>query len=278
MKGTRLVKMSGAGNDFLMLGPEEARRIPPNVTGWVRRICRRGLSVGADGVVFVDPLEADRLRVTFHNPDGSAAFCGNGTRCAARFAHLRGWVGQRMVLDTAAGKVRAEILGQQVQLNLPPPHDRGTAELEVAGEGLRGRFVEAGVPHFVVFVTSPATAPLERWGPAVRHHARFAPAGTNVDDAGIRPDGQIALRTWERGVEGETLACGSGAVAAAFVARLDGGPASRGIVPASGVPLEIRLPGPPRSPEEVVMTGDARMVFEATVSPEASSGFPVDQR
>jgi len=274
MAAVRLTKMSGAGNDFVVLGPDDGRPLVGDAQ-WVRRVCRRRLSVGADGVLLVEPSGPDRVRVEFRNPDGSPAFCGNGTRCAARYARLQGWVGDKMVLETAAGEVQAEIREERVRLTLPSPRDLGRANIEFGGENLTGRQIDAGVPHFVVDVDDLDEAPLELWGPPVRRHVQFGSAGANLDLVERVSNDRIRIRTWERGVEGETLACGSGAVAAALAVRLTGGPEALAVVPASGVTLQIRLPGAAGSPEAAVVTGDARVVFEGTLGADAASGFEV---
>lgn len=264
-----LVKMSGSGNDFLVLGPAAAERLGDDIPGWARRACRRGVSIGADGVLVVTPGGPNRLRVRFYNPDGSEAFCGNGTRCAARFARLRGLAGASMVLETLAGEVPAEVTGQSVRLRLAAPRDAGRHTLALREGSVEGRWVLAGSPHFVTFVDEPARELLERWGPEVRRHPRFGPEGVNFDLAST--DGRtVTLRTWERGVERETLACGSGAVAAAFAARLDGAADRLAVLPASGIPLEVRF----EETGSVLLTGDARVVFEARIGPESTTGFP----
>lgn len=274
-EGLRIVKLSGAGNDFIAIGPREIERLGSEIVPWVRRVCRRGLSVGADGVLLVEPHGAGRVRVRFHNPDGSPAFCGNGTRCAARFAQLAGFAGQAMVLDTRVGPVPAEILPTGVRLELPPPQDRGNVSVEGVGDRtLAGRSVLAGVPHFVLFVEDLRSAPLEQWGPKLRRHARFGEQGTNVDLVESRSDDSLALRTWERGVENETLSCGTGAVASAYAAWCNGGPPQARVLPAGGVPLTVRFTGRPEAPEQTLFEGDARVVFEGTVRPEATRGFP----
>ncbi len=268
-RGIRVIKMSGAGNDFVLFGPEESRRIAGRETEWARGVCRRGISVGADGILLVDHAGPDRVRVRFHNPDGSAAFCGNGSRCAARFAHATGLAGSPMQLETAIGEVRAEVVADRVELTLRPPVDGGALALEVAGVVLSGRRVDAGVPHFVVLVQDPRACPLELWGAAARRHASFGAEGTNVDLAGWTPEGLLALRTWERGVERETLACGSGALAAALVARLSGAGERIRVLPASGSALDVTLPGRPTGPDAAVLAGDARFVFDGWLAAEA---------
>jgi diaminopimelate epimerase len=227
------------------------------------------MSVGADGVLVVEPAGAGRVLVEFRNPDGTPAFCGNGTRCAARYASLRGWTGASSIVETAAGDVRATVEGNRVRIGLAAPRDLGTWQVEVGSDRLDARIVSAGTPHVVIFVADVDRAPLERWGPAIRRHERFAPGGTNVDVV-ERGSQRLRVRTWEKGVEGETLCCGSGAIAAAMAARASGGPERTTIVPRSGVSLEVLLPGPADAPAEAVLAGDARMVFEGVLHEEAT--------
>ena len=269
-----IVKMSGAGNDFIVVGPEHRDAVGADRRNWIRLVCRRRVSIGADGVLFVRPTGRDRVEVIFHNPDGSEAFCGNGSRCAARFAHAKGLAASPMILETAAGEVTANLEGESVRLRLPAPVDLGTMPLDPGADSARGYFVRAGVPHFVILDASLGPEALSRWGPRIRRDPRFGPDGTNFDLVIRTGPDRLDLRTWERGVEGETLSCGSGAVAAAFAARLDGGPATLRVVPASGIPLTVDLPGPPQAPEAAVLTGDARFLFSAVVDDEATRGFP----
>ena len=272
----RIVKLSGAGNDFVALGPEGIAALGSDLESWTRRVCRRGLSVGADGVLLVEPAGEGRVRVRFHNPDGSPAFCGNGCRCAARFARLEGFAGETMHLETLIGEVPAEIVSGGVRLTLPPPQDLGELQLTIGGEALHGRRVRAGVPHFVVFVDDVAAAPLERWGPAVRRHPSFGHEGTNLDLAESRGGDALSIRTWERGVENETLSCGTGAIASAFAAWLDGRRPLSQVLPAGGVPLTVTFRGTPESPEDVMLAGDARVIFDGRLDREAIIGFGDD--
>jgi len=270
----RIVKMSGAGNDFVVIDREQAERLGVGLVPWIRQVCRRGLSVGGDGVLVVEAAERGRVRVGFYNPDGTKTFCGNGSRCAARFAHLQGWTPRSFVLETDAGEVPATVSDAGVSLRLPPPSELGARAIELAdGSSLDGHWVRAGVPHFVVFVDSVANAPLADWGPLVRGHDAFGEEGVNLDLAERRDDHRLVVRTWERGVEGETLACGSGAVASAFAAARAGGPGSFDVLPASGVPLRVEFIGAADSPREVVFSGDARVVFSAEVDRESVEGF-----
>jgi diaminopimelate epimerase len=265
-----LVKMSGAGNDFVVLGADAAALLRDRDADWISRLCRRRLSVGADGVLLVERIGPDRVRVEFRNPDGSPAFCGNGSRCAARFARLRGLAGASMVLETSVGEVPAVVDGDRVRLTLPVPRDGGEATVDVRGVQLVGRRISAGVPHFVVEAEEPDRAPLDSWGPVVRRHPVFGAEGTNLDLVGRTAGGVLAIRTWERGVEGETLACGSGALAAAFHLRPAREPGETvRVTPASGIGLTVTFPGPPDRPEAAVLEGDARVVFEGELGPDA---------
>jgi diaminopimelate epimerase len=264
-----ITKMSGAGNDFVVLDEATWAALPSDRKRFVRGVCRRGLSVGADGVLVVGPGGTGRVRVTFMNPDGGEAFCGNGSRCAARYAASRGIAtGSSMILLTSAGEVPAQIVDDAVTLTLPPPEDRGAVELQTPDGAYRGRFVLAGVPHLVVAVEGLASYPVERIGPALRRHPALGPDGGNVDFVQGDERGRVHVRTWERGVEGETLACGTGAVAAAFAARIDGAPETIAVVPRSGIALRVDLPGDARRPALARLSGDARFVFEGRLAAE----------
>jgi diaminopimelate epimerase len=268
--------MSGAGNDFIVLD----RRVWEGLTGdrslWVRGACRRGLSVGADGVLVVGREPDGGVSVRFYNPDGGEAFCGNGTRCAARYAATRGMGSpERMVLSTAAGEVSASIDGERVTLHLAAPRDRGEVVLHgPEAEPHRGRLVDAGVPHVVLMVRDLRSWPLARIAPSLRRDPALGADGANVDAVERDAEGRFHVRTWERGVEGETLACGTGAVAAALAARIAGAAEHVTIVPASGIALTVELPGDPSRPSAAVLTGDARFVFEGTLAPDALPAAP----
>lgn len=258
----RIVKMSGAGNDFIVV---DARSVAGSDSAWIPRVCRRRMSVGADGVLLVEPVAADRIRVRYHNADGSEAFCGNGSRCAARYAHREGLAGRTMILETAIGEVPAEMTADGVLLTLPWPEDRGSHRVEVGERVYEGRHVIAGVPHFVIETDDLEQADLPRMGAAIRHDRSFGEDGTNVNLMQRDEVGRVRLRTYERGVEGETLACGSGAVAAAYVVRAGapgGGPIE--VLPASRAVLRVGF-----IDGTVRFEGDARIVFDGHLHEEA---------
>ncbi len=266
----RFLKMSGAGNDFLVLDGETYDRLEAEQPGWVPKACRRGLSVGADGVLAVRRTGEGKAVVVYRNPDGSTAFCGNGTRCAARFAWENGWVDKTGVLETAAGDVPFEILANhRVRLLLPVPVDLGERILSTPAGPIRGRHLVAGVPHFVTEVEDLSRFPLSEWGPRVRSHPDLGEEGANFDLVSLSSSDRVRIRTWERGVERETLACGTGAVAAGFLvsARQDGREVA--VETWSGSVLSVRLERVPGRPDAVTLAGDARVIFRGELDLEA---------
>ena len=276
----RFAKMTGAGNDFLVfqgrvsVGPREAETI--------RRLCRRGTSVGADGVLFVAPERTvggpPRILADYYNADGGAArFCANGTRCAARFAFLQGEVEKEMIVATGWGLIGATIRADgDVTLRLPEAIELGAS---VDAFDPEGRLLESeatslsvGVPHLVVF-TAPEveveTLDVEELGPPLRRHPEL-PDGANVTFVSVREGSRLSVRSYERGVEAETLSCGSGVVAAAVVAGARRGlEAPISVSTRSGSSLVVDFAWDGGVARDVTLTGDARLVFEGTLTDEA---------
>jgi diaminopimelate epimerase len=269
--GIRFAKFSGAGNDFVLL---DARLGPlPRPLGpWVRAVCQRGVSVGADGVLVVEKARRGSLQVGFYNPDGRRhEFCGNGSRCVARWEALRRGRAGEVVLDTDAGRVRALVRGSLVGSGLAFP--LGAPRLlsvRVDGRPVRGYLVTAGVPHFVLLRGVPDDRPLPALAAKLRRHPVF-PRGANVDFVGAARAGVRPIRTFERGVEGETLACGTGCVAAALVLALRD---ARLRSPArfrvrSGARIDIRFQRRGGRLEDLRLCGEARLVYSGALSREA---------
>jgi len=212
--------MHGAGNDFIMV---DARDLPPGSTldrARIAALCDRRTGVGADGLIIVGTAPDADLRMAYYNADGGEAeMCGNGARCTVAFARRAGLVGDRCTLATVAGVLGARVHGAaDIEVTLPPYRDLALA-VEVPGSPFAAHHTcNTGVPHLVIQVDDLAAVDVAGQGRALRLHPRFAPAGTNVDwvarEAG---GGPWRLRTYERGVEAETLACGTGASAAAAV-------------------------------------------------------------
>jgi diaminopimelate epimerase len=273
--GLEFFKMSAGGNDFILLDNRQGTVRPEQTRDLVRGLCTRALSVGADGVILLENSTEADIRARFFNPDGSATFCGNGARCAARLAYLKGIAPARMTMQTDIMRHRAEVRGSDVSFEMRDPQglDDGV-EVEVAGEKVRGTWVDTGVPHFVVFRQPPPSEPIDLLGRALRAHPRFAPSGANVNFVRPLDGGTWSIRTFERGVEGETLACGTGCVAAAVAAATAGRAAPPVVlITRSGQPIRVRFEGTPRRATGVRLEGEARLVYVGQLTEESISGF-----
>lgn len=247
------VKMQGLGNDFVVVtGPVELD------TATIVRWCDRRLGIGADGVLEVTPLERDRIKMRYWNADGGAAeMCGNGLRCLANLAVLRGWVdGPSLVVETAVGDLPATVLGDgNVRALVGAVGLAGDPEV-VAGALVHP--VQVGNPHAVVFVDAPDVAKVAELGPTIERHRRF-PHRANVEFVSVADASHVRMRIWERGV-GETMASGTGATAAAYAATV-----YRDVTP----PVTVSLPGGDLvidfDGDEAWMTGPGATVFEGTI-------------
>jgi diaminopimelate epimerase len=214
------VKMHGAGNDFVMLDARDLAGAAPLDAARIAALCHRRTGVGGDGLIVVGQEADGAVRMTYYNSDGGeAGMCGNGARCTVAFAHALGLLGQTGVLRTRAGDLAATVHGpQDIEVELTPFADLAH-DLELPGAP-PGRYhhCDTGVPHLVIPVDDIEAVDPAAAGPPLRFHARFVPAGVNVDWVARDPGGaRWRLRTYERGVEAETLACGTGAAAAATV-------------------------------------------------------------
>ncbi len=231
------------------------------------------MSVGADGALFVAPSGPGRVHLDYFNADGGlASFCANGTRCAARYAATRGLVaGEELEIETGWARIRARVGKERVTLHLPalPP---SAAPVPVSGDGLpaAGTPMCVGVPHLVVFVGSDLAAlPIDRVAPPLRRHADL-PDGANVNFVEVLSDRRLTIRTFERGVEGETLACGSGVVASAVVAAREGRVRPPVVCETrSGVSFTVAFTPSEGAISDATLEGDAREIFTAELNEEA---------
>ena len=258
------LKMHGAANDFVVI---DHRRpfLPADPGLLIRRLCDRRRGIGADGVLLLenDP-EADFAMLYFNADGGAADYCGNGARCLARFALDAGLGrGGEVRFRTAAGLQRARRgpEGNGIELDFGRIERVGSElVVEAADREFRGRRVRSGVPHFVVPVERVEWVPVAQWGAALRHHREFEPEGANVDFVARLGPSRVAMRTYERGVEGETLACGSGAMATALWAVAEGEASPITVVTAGGDELVVQV----RTVEggaEVTLTGPAEIAY-----------------
>jgi diaminopimelate epimerase len=266
--------MAGGGNDFLVF-EADGRALSDEDRRRVALLCRRGLSVGADGALFLSGGAESRVHLDYFNADGGlASFCANGTRCAARYAVTRRLVaGNTPVLETGWAAIAARVDGDAVSLALPPLPKPGDA-LTIPGseDGLpsTGTPMHVGVPHVVVFVDGDLEAlDVARLGPPLRR-LRPMPQGANVNFVRVVGPNRIAVRTFERGVEAETLACGSGVVASAVVAARQGKVHAPVLCETkSGSVFTVAFSGDADVITDAVLTGDAREIFTAELTKEA---------
>jgi len=278
MTNREFTKMSGGGNDFVVFD-DRAGWFPRDEAGrLVARICRRGLGVGADAVVLLasDP-DAD-FRMLYYNADGGEApMCGNAAMCVARFARLLEAVqGTEMEFETGSGRFRARVADPgrpEVTLWLVPPRDLTLDRPDLAREPYRRvGFLDTSTPHLVALLDSPRAVEehdVAAEGPRLRHHPDWDPPGTNVNFVAVKDRSTLRMRTYEKGVEDETLSCGTGATASAILASLWGlvdPPVT--VLTSGGIPLVVDFTpaadrtSPPRDPR---LTGDARVVYRGTL-------------
>ena len=266
------LKLSGAGNDFIVFDnrkgvvPEVGRR--ELFIDW----CRRGMSIGADGLLLVEDADGGSgadFRMRYYNADGGEAeTCGNGSRCIAQFAYLKGIAPRQMTFQTLAGDYRAEVLENgEVRVEMSDAVDL-REDVEIDDPVLRGRvdFLNTGVPHVVVTVEDLEGAPVVPAGRMLRYHEAFAPAGTNANFVKVTGAQSLQVRTYERGVEDETLACGTGCIASSIqCVRRGRVTAPVRVTTAGGEVLTIDFRLTDDGAAGVSLQGSARVVFRGYV-------------
>jgi len=263
----RFTKMNGAGNDFILFD-NRAGGIDLD-RSQIAQLCDRHRGIGADGILLLEkPANRADFRMRYFNADGGEAeMCGNGARCFARFANKVGGQKAKFSFETPAGVISAELKGDLVTLRMTEPSDlRLNVDLPIAAENKTVHFINSGVPHVVITVPKIDDADVRRDGAAIRHHEMFSPNGTNVNFIEKRGPNKIAIRTYERGVEDETLACGTGIVAGALIFAANentNGPIS--VIARGGDELQVGFEKTGDRVHDVTLTGPAEFVFEGTI-------------
>ena len=266
------VKMSGSGNDFILIDHRKPILQRDRMSAFAQQVCRRRVSVGADGLIFIEPSEKADFKWQFFNADGSEAeMCGNGGRCAARFALLKGIAGSSLTFETLAGILSAQVDGKRVKLELTRPHSLKLDEsIMVDGKSVSVSSINTGVPHAVQFVDDVERWDVFRMGKAIRNHPHFAPGGTNANFVRIEEGSRLTVRTYERGVEDETLACGTGLVASSLVAAFKGWVTSPvSVRTQGGEVLRVHFEIEGKEVKKVFYEGDVQLVYEAEMWEEA---------
>jgi diaminopimelate epimerase len=263
----RFTKMDGAGNDFILIdnrgGDVHLKR------DQIARLCDRHRGIGADGILLLENTSnhAD-FRMRYFNADGGEAeMCGNGARCFARFANKVAGAKSKISFETPAGVISAELAGDLVTLQMTKPTDlRMKVPLQIGAEKRIVHFINSGVPHVVVPVAQVGDVDVPQEGSAIRHHEMFSPKGANVNFIEKRGPDEIAVRTYERGVENETLACGTGVVASALVfAATENVKRVVRVLVRGGDQLRVGFERSDQQFCNVTLTGPAEFVFEGTI-------------
>lgn len=267
-------KMSGTGNDFILIDNRDGAVKPQDMSRLVARSCRRRESVGADGVIFVTDSKDYDFGWRFFNADGGEAeMCGNGGRCVSRFAFLKGIAGSEMTFETRVGPISAQVEGRMVKVLMPKPeNEMMDVDLEFMPGWRSCDFVNTGVPHVVVQVTDLENHGVMEQGRKIRYHSRFSPEGTNANFMTVTGPHELAVRTYERGVEDETLACGTGAIASALMASRRGMVTSPVKVHTRGGDMTIHLNSEGfdvGTGERVWLQGNTSVIYKATLHGEA---------
>jgi diaminopimelate epimerase len=267
----RFTKMNGAGNDFVLID-NRAGEVRLN-RNQIAHLCDRHRGIGADGVLLLEkPSNRADFRMRYFNADGGEAeMCGNGARCFARFANKIAGAAGKISFETPAGVISADLIGDLVTLQMTEPTDlRLNVPLRVANEDKAIHFINTGVPHVVISVLQVDDVDVRREGAAIRRHEMFSPKGANVNFIEKRGANKVAVRTYERGVEDETLSCGTGVVASAviFAATEDtNGPIE--VLVRGGSELQVGFEKTGTKFKKVTLTGPADFVFEGRIDLQA---------
>lgn len=261
--------MNGAGNDFIVI---DNRNLSINLSAeQIEALCDRHRGIGADGLLAVEPAtQGTDYKFRYYNADGrEAEMCGNGARCFGKFAaHLGKNVAEVVSFETIAGVLSAEMIGDKVRIAMTDPFDlEMNTDVKIESLGTDLHVLNTGVPHAVTFVEDLENLDVVKIGAAIRYHDRFSPHGTNANFARVISDNHIEIRTYERGVEGETLACGTGMCAAAIIHRiLTGASSPVKVTVVGGDTLEIGFVATAENQfTKVTLTGPADLVFEGDV-------------
>lgn len=271
--GIPFTKMSGCGNDFIVIDNRKKTIREEELGPFAQKICKRKVSLGADGLLVLENSSVCDFKMRLFNPDGSEGeMCGNGARCIARFAHLEGIVPREMRIETLAGEIRAEVLDKEVGIKLPDvvyDEINDTGRIVVEGKSYDYTGVFLGVSHCVIFLKENMSEDvLCRLGKAIRFNREHFPKGTNVNFVRIEDDGSLFIRTYERGVEEITLSCGTGSASSAVIASLKGKVKPPVTVKTKGGVLKVCFDRDEWGFRDITLLGNASMIARGELLPE----------
>lgn len=272
MVGLEFYKMSGHGNDFVFVDNWENLVSETEMPELAKKVCRRQNGVGADGMVFIEegPDEVD-FSWRFFNSDGSEAeMCGNAGRCAAQFAYMTGIAPAEMTFKTLAGVIEAFVGPNTVKIKMTQPSEpEMDCVLDINGSKMKFCSINTGVPHAVAWVGDIEGVKVAEIGRVVRFHPSFKPAGTNVNFVEVLGEDRIKIRTYERGVEDETLACGTGAIASVLLSSLKGLVESpTRVMTRGGEELIVHFEKTGEDFTSVYLEGPVRVTFSGRLGPD----------
>jgi len=266
-------KMSGTGNDFIVIDNRFYHFSPQELSGMAKKLCPRRLGAGADGLLALGNATTDGAdyRMSYYNADGSlGTMCGNGARCLARYARDAGIVSEPLLFDSDAGLYKASVGEDRsiVRLFVPSPkHFSANFRLKLGSvrDSLATHYIWTGTEHLVVQVQDVASLDVDTEGRKLRNDDALQPHGANINFSEVLSDGSLSVRTFEKGVEEETLACGTGSIACALVSRMtDATAASPVVVRMPGGDLTVGWEGSALSPEKVFLEGEVEVLYRAT--------------
>ncbi len=258
-------KMTAGGNDFIIFDKRANPSLHFSPTD-IKQLCSRKVSIGADGLILMDESEMADITMRYFNADGSSApLCGNGVRCLARLAFMRNIAVDKIKIETGAGIITAEDSGENIRLQMLPPTKLAlNTEIELENEIIVGHAIDVGAFFFVISYKDIEKCPVEQLGCSIRHHSYFDfSAGTNVSFFNVEEKNKIRLRVYERGVEEETLSCGTGSLATTLVC------AALGLVEApvlchtqGGTIIKVDFTYKDNEFSCLSIEGDARLIYE----------------
>ncbi len=271
MADLTFTKMTASGNDFVVIDNRKKilSKLSFDTKDLAVELCERRQSVGADGLLLIEESKKADFKMRIFNPDGSeVSMCGNGSRCVALYAVEKRISGKELKIETAAGILKAEVIGLGVKIKLTDPKGiKPDFDLKLGGKKIKAGSINTGVPHVVIIVKNADKANVEGLGAKIRYHKKFKPQGTNVDFVEIVDSKNIKVRTYERGVEAETLACGTGVAASAIIAAL-----TKHLVPhidcltKSGEILRVYFEINKNKIKNVYLEGEARTLYEGRLT------------
>ncbi len=267
MSKISFTKVVGSGNDFIILD-NRGNKISEDLSNLARDVCKRKVSIGADGLLVLEDSNKADFKMRVLNPDGSeVTMCGNGARCSALYAYVNKWCSENLRMETIAGIIKAVVHDDKVKLRITDPAEiKLDNDLGLGNTIFKTHFVNTGVPHVVHFLGDNINIedyPVKEMGAKIRYHRSFEPEGTNANFVKVASENRILLRTYERGVEDETLACGTGAVASSIVSHLVNGTKQPvEVLTKSGDVLKVYFNVVNKKFTEVSLEGSAKIVYD----------------